>query len=281
MTGSATYAFRNSDPAAVTQLASLQSFLDDLTMRRIRELDLPTDATCWEIGAGAGSIARWLADEIVPDGRVSATDIDTTRLAPGPNLDVYSRDVATEDPPPGGPFDLIHGRLVTQHLASRRQVLAALVDSLKPGGWLMLGEFECVQPPRVISAPTTEDRELFERYLRILLGVLTARGVDMAWANQVHPAMTTAGLTCVHSVTHTETWAGGSYGCRLYEANSIQQEQALLTAGLTSSELDRVRALTRDRAFTATSFTFVSSRGQRTPGLRLVGADDAASGEHR
>ncbi len=275
-TDQTSYAFRNSEPAAATQLAAIQGYLDDLTMRRIRELDLPPDGGCWEIGAGAGSVAAWLADEVVPDGRVVATDLDTSRLAPAANLDVYRADVATDPTPPGGPFDLIHARLVTQHLASRRDLVPQLAGALKPGGWLMLGEFHCPTPPPVISAPTDADADLFGRFLRTLLGILTAKGVDMAWATRVHQAMTQAGLTGVHSITYAESWTGGSAGCRLYEANSIQQEDGLLRAGLTVTELNRVRALTRDRAFTAMSYPFVSTRGQRAAELHLVAPNGAA-----
>ncbi len=272
------YAFGNSEPAALTQLTAIQNYLDDLTRRRIRELDPPTDGLCWEIGAGAGSIAAWLAGEVVPDGRVIATDIDISRLTPGRNLDVYRSDV-TSDAPPGGPFDLIHARLLTQHLAARRDLLPALACALKPGGWLLLGEFDCRVPPRVISAPTDADLELFDRFLRSLLGVLTAKGVDMAWAAHVHQAMASAGLTAVHSLTYAESWTGGEAGCRLYEANSIQQEEGLLRAGLTAAELNRVRELTRDRALTAMSYPVVSVRGQRAPSLHLVEPDLAASGD--
>ncbi len=264
------YAFGDSAPAAAaTQLAAIEHYLDNLTMRRIRELDLPPGGLCWEIGAGAGSIAAQLASEVVPQGRVVATDRDTRRLTPARNLDIYRGDV-TVDTPPAGPFDLIHARLVTQHLASRRALLPALADALTPGGWLLLGEFDCRVPPRVISAPTEADGELVDRFLRTLLGVLTAKGVDMAWATQVHQAMADAGLTRVHSVTYAESWTGGDAGCQLYEANSIQQADGLLRAGLTPAELKRVRELTHDPAFTVMSYPFVSIRGRRAAGLHLV-----------
>ena len=69
-----------------------------------------------------------------------ATDINPTFLEPlaaeHPNLSVVRHDVAAEDLP-GGPFDLIHTRLVLEHLpgsgrgagADRRRARAAA------GGW--------------------------------------------------------------------------------------------------------------------------------------------------
>jgi len=281
MTQTTTYAFSNSAAAAQTQLAAIQGVPGPLTRRHSLELDLPRDGVCWAVGAGAGSLATCLAQALVPDGRVVATDIDTSRLADAQaaNVDIHRADVATEPAPPGGPFDLIHARLVTQHLPSHRELLSRLVDALKPGGWLMLGEFDCTRPPRVICAPSQRDRELFDRFLRTLIGVLTARGVDMAWARQVHSTMSAAGLSQVHSATHTESWTGGGYGCRLYEANSIQLEGPLLAAGLNAADLTRIRELTQDHAFTVNSYTFVSTRGQRAPALRLVAPHDLAGGQ--
>ena len=109
--------------------------------------------------------------------------------------------------------------------------------------------------------------------------MLSACGVDMAWASQVHSTMSAVGLSQVHSATHTESWTGGGYGCRLYEANSIQLEGPLLAAGLTAADLTRIRELTQDHAFTVNSYTFVSTRGQRASGLRLVAPQDLASGQ--
>src|SRR5947207_11110801 len=116
MTQTTTYAFSNGATATDAQLGAIQGFFDALTRRRIRELDLPRDGVCWEIGAGAGSVAAWLAQDVVPAGRVVATDIDTSRLVDlqAANVDVHQADVATDPAPPGGPFDLIHTRLVTQ-----------------------------------------------------------------------------------------------------------------------------------------------------------------------
>jgi SAM-dependent methyltransferase len=262
-TGTATaYAFAGTEHTRV-QLAAIQAYLDELTMRRVRELDLPRDGACWEIGAGAGSIAAWLARDVVPDGLVAASDVDVRLLAPADNLQVYRADVAADAPPPGGPWQLIHARLVTQHLPGRRDLVTALATQLAPGGWLLLGEFDCQTPPQVIAAPSTADAELFDMFIRTLLGVLTARGVDMAWATQVHTALIGAGLTGVHSLRHVESWTGGGYGCQLLTANSHQQHDALLAAGLRPADLDRVHQLLADPRLTVESYPFVSVRGQR------------------
>ncbi len=131
----------------------------------------------------------------------------------------------------------------------------------------------------MITAPSQDDADLFDRFIRTLLGVLTARGVDMAWAGQVHHAMTRAGLTGVHTVRYAESWTGGGYGCMLYGANAHQQADHLRQAGLTAGDLVRLHHLLQDRALSVTSYPFVSVRGQRPTDASLT--DTAAPGAQR
>ena len=53
---------------------------------------------CLEVGAGAGSIAGWLADRVGPSGQVIATDLDTRFLEQQarPNLEVRRHDVVRD-----------------------------------------------------------------------------------------------------------------------------------------------------------------------------------------
>jgi len=61
---------------------------------------------CLEVGGGGGSIASWLANRVLPDGRAVATDLDTRFLETLsiPNLEVRRHDIVTdplpEIPPP-------------------------------------------------------------------------------------------------------------------------------------------------------------------------------------
>ena len=97
---------------------------------------------CWEIGAGGGSIASWLAKRVGPAGSVLATDIDP-RFIPASELaqlEVARHDV-TADAIPGARYHLIHARLVLSHLPQRGDVMVRLVQALRPGGWLVIEDF--------------------------------------------------------------------------------------------------------------------------------------------
>jgi SAM-dependent methyltransferase len=105
-------------------------------------LGIPPDARCLEVGAGLGSLARWMAAGLAPKGLVRATEVRPELVhvigegAP-PNLEVIRHDLVT-DPPPGRSYDLIHARFVLEHLPSRGRVLRSLASMLSPGGWLVI-----------------------------------------------------------------------------------------------------------------------------------------------
>jgi SAM-dependent methyltransferase len=260
--GHAGYAFDNRAREAATQLGTLESLLDPVTARRLAHPVLRAGASCWEVGAGGGSVARLMAAAVGPDGRVVATDIEPSHVTPQPNLRVQRHDVRHE-PPPGGPFDLIHARLVLLHLPERRRVLRTLAEALAPGGWLVLEEFDCTVPLRVLTAPSDAAAKLFAQTLDAILGVLRDRGADLGWAQDVHTEMVAAGLADVDTVTHSESWGGGTAGAALHAINSRQLEPQLLAAGVTVDDLRAFRLLARDPRFAALSYQLVSTRGRR------------------
>src|SRR5437773_5494354 len=104
------------------RLRALSDIYDPDTVRHLEDLGVGVGWRCLEVGAGEGSIARWLSARVGP-GSVVATDLDTRFLgfpASG-NVEVLRHDV-TADPCPGEPFDLIHARFVLCHLPGRQPV---------------------------------------------------------------------------------------------------------------------------------------------------------------
>jgi SAM-dependent methyltransferase len=257
------YAFDNRSQAAAAQLACIERYLDPITAGRLAPPVVRDGDRCWEVGAGGGSVAQMLLREVGWDGLVVATDVDTSQLMRGEDLVVQSHDVRYEAPPDGGPFQVIHARLVLLHLAERRQVLHTLASALAPGGWLVVEEFDCTAGPCVLHAPDAAAEKLFRQVMEALLGVLEQRGADLGWAQRVHGEMALAGLTDIDTVVHAESWPGGSSGARLYDVNCAQLQPALLETGLDLTQLTLFRRLMYDPRFAALSYPFVSTRGRR------------------
>lgn len=171
-----------------------------------------------------------------------------------------------EGPPPGGPFDLIHARLLLIHLPRCREVLASLVDALAPGGWLVVGELTD-RPLEVLSAPSDADQELFRRMQYLSLEVVSpAVGMHWPWAGEVDGAMVDAGLVDVQARELSRTTVGGSPGCRLHRNLNMQAEPLLRKAGATDGELARYRELMLDPRFRAWFHQFVCTWGRKQHG---------------
>lgn len=266
-TTSVGYAFSNSVPQAPQQLDALSTYLDPITLPVLEQTGLGAGARCLELGPGGGSIAHWLAGQTAPGGTVTAVDIDPSRLAEWPGLTIVQHDLRQGMPAgAAGPYDLIHARLVLVHLPNRRELFDQLVGLLAPGGWLVLGEFSG-QPLAVQTAADPADADLFTRVIDTFRDALVAQhGADVAWAHQVHGEMARAGLTGLRTIEYAESWTGGEPGCQLHIANLIQKRDQMLAAGLTADELARFLELMADPAFSARSWQFVCTRGQRLSG---------------
>ena len=87
-------------------------------------------------------MASWLADQVGEDGSVLAVDRDVTLLAPlleRSNVEVMESTIEDLDWPSES-VDLIHTRNVLMHIDNADNVIANLVDLVRPGGALLLEE---------------------------------------------------------------------------------------------------------------------------------------------
>ena len=106
------------------RLAVLAGNYDPGTFRLLEHCGVAPGWRCAEVGAGSGSVAAWLADAVGPEGSVVAFDIDTSHLdhlGPRSNVEVREHDIVTE-PIGDARFDLVHTRLVIEHLPDPRRV---------------------------------------------------------------------------------------------------------------------------------------------------------------
>lgn len=145
------YVFSTGTDHGQQQVDCLTDMLDDTTTGVMDGLGVQPGWRCLELGAGNGSIARWLAQRVGSTGTVTAVDLDTSYLDPGSDVTVHRCDI-NSGLPVSGPFDLIHARLLLMHLSRRREILRTLVEALAPGGWLMIADLSD-RLPLATSAP--------------------------------------------------------------------------------------------------------------------------------
>lgn len=125
------------------RLGMLAEARDPKTFAVLKQVGIAEGMHCLEVGAGAGSVSAWMAEQVGGSGRVMSTDIDLQFHADMPaNVIVRQHDIEN-DSLPREHFDIVHARALLQHVPSRAEVVGKLVEALKPGGVLVLedGQF--------------------------------------------------------------------------------------------------------------------------------------------
>jgi len=261
-TAKATYAFNNDTSEAANQLRYLGEILDPHSKDALTATGIESGWRCWDIGAGAGTIAGWLADRVGPSGQVLATDIKPQHVQQWPNLTVLRHDLRG-DQLPSGSFDLIHARLLLMHLPEREQIVQRLVTALRPGGQLVISDWETNHLDLVLDSPSEASTHAFMRFLEVCRAGSPPAGIDTRWATRANSVLRAAGLADVTTVTHATSWTGSTAGCLLHRSNSIQLEPKLLQLGFTESELRVLRDVLMDPRFVISSYLMLTTTGRR------------------
>src|SRR3954451_9708438 len=138
----ARYVFDQGHHRERERLESMEALWDPGTRAAIESVGIAPGWRCLEVGAGAGSIAAWLADRVGTSGQGLAPDLSTRPLAglERPNLEIRRHDIL-HDSLPSDAFDLVHARLLVEHLG--RSALGRMVRCVRPGGGLPLEDLEC------------------------------------------------------------------------------------------------------------------------------------------
>jgi SAM-dependent methyltransferase len=220
--------------------------LDPLSVARLAGTGVGDGWRCLDVGTGGGSVARWLATRVAPSGGVLATDLRPEPLADVPGLRVLRHDIA-RDPLPETGFDLVHARLVLQFLPEREEVLARLAGVLRPGGWLLVDEFDTGYGPAVLGDDGA--RAAYRDFVAAKDRVFRAAGGDPTWGGQVAQGMRDAGLTDVDAVVRVGIWRGGSPGARLQCLHTHLAGPEFRRAGLTDRRLAEIRLVLSDPEF--------------------------------
>jgi SAM-dependent methyltransferase len=139
------YIWTNALPDERRRLAAIEEAYDEATKTYLQQLGATAGSRVLIVGAGGGSFAPWLSDVVGQAGLVVLTDLDTRFLRPigesGRNVQVLEHDLVTDELPRDS-FDIVHARLVLIHLPEREAIMRKLVAALKPGGWLLVEDYD-------------------------------------------------------------------------------------------------------------------------------------------
>jgi SAM-dependent methyltransferase len=151
-----------------TRLRNIQQASDSFTIKHLEATGIGQGWRCLEIGAGGGSIAGWLGDRVGATGSVVATDVDLQRLGDlGAPVEVRRHDIAREGLESAA-YDLVHCRLVLQHLTEPVVALQKMATAVAPGGWPLIeeGDFGLLEFAGAAESPRASIvlRDVFTRW---------------------------------------------------------------------------------------------------------------------
>ena len=203
-----------------------------------------------------------MAGKVGTTGHVLATDIDVSWLhGDVPGVDVRRHDVAADEAPGGG-FDLVHARLVLVHVAARDEALRRMTGALRPGGWLVVEDFDTALVPESCLEASTVGRQRANRIREGFRHLLAGRGVDLEYGRKLPRLLLAGGLEAVATDAY---FAVAQPASRLLEtANTGQVADALVDGGwATRTEIDEhLAALDRGELDIATP-PLISAWGRR------------------
>lgn len=246
------------DQAEEARLRLLGEVFDPLCTDTMSALGVAADARCLEVGAGSGSVARWLCAK-ASDGDIVATDLDLSLLerVPEPRLHRLVHDVTT-DPFPESSFDVIHARLVLSHLPQREDVMRRMLGWLRPDGFVLIESF-CWFP--VESSPHATYRKVMQRWSSLICGTL---GTDSWWSRTQPGSFLGYGYRDVGAHTVTQNLQGGTRLADFWRLTVDMSREQLVAGGyVTRYELDEFHALLQDETFWDLAPALVQSWGRK------------------
>jgi SAM-dependent methyltransferase len=257
MTGGA-YVFQGTArEAELERLRALERAFDAGTRRWLLRTGVGPGWRCLEVGAGAGSIARWLSEVVGTVGQVVALDLDARFLSDinvaAPNLEIVEADIRTAHVAPGA-FDLVHARFLLIHLADWAAALEAMIRCVKPGGWLVVEEPDFSSAR--VYAGDAQLRAAFENVGRAVEAMFARRGMDHAFGARI-PALlqdleTARGFReiCVENDLPVDR-GGGPIATMMGMSTRQLRDKYVATGHAAPDDIERYDRLARDQTFWA------------------------------
>ena len=232
-----TYIFTDTQfDSELVRLQALEKVYDPASCDRLLTAGIATGWQCLEIGAGAGSIMRWMSDTVGETGYVTGVDRDTRFIKDCQldNVEVIEADILQLDL--GKSFDLIHVRHLLVHLENQA-LLNKIWQLLKPGGWLVIEEPD-FSASRFITGTQTQQQSV-AKINRAIEQMFTNQGKDYALGIKLPSLLQQLGFVNLTIGNDVPISAGNSDLATMMKLSARQlTEQYLATGKVTPNDIE-------------------------------------------
>jgi SAM-dependent methyltransferase len=256
------YAYGHAWAMERARLAGLEAALDPGTREYLTRLGAGPGKRCLEVGAGAGSVALWLAGRVVPGGTVVATDLETDYLeseaAGRPGLEVLRHDITAGELPGG--FDVVHARWLVEWLPDKRLALRRMMSALRPGGVLLIEE-----PDFVTIYGAAEPPALRRVVIAAMAHLSSTSPVDLEYGRRAMGDLAAVGLSGVQAEGRCPIVRGGNPLAADFLRLTLEKlrEPVLAAGAVTGEEFAQAVAALQDPDTTVVAPMTVAAWGRR------------------
>jgi SAM-dependent methyltransferase len=253
------YAYDQAWSEERARLAGIEALWDEGTRALLTRCGVRSGAVVLEVGAGGGSVVSWLADTVGPGGRVFATDIDTRFVDPLASevVTVRQADLVTDDLP-AGEFDVVHTRLLLEHLSQRDAAVDRLIAALRPGGWLVIEDYDWT------SFGFEPDTGVERRAADAVMALMARSGFEALYGRRVTSELSRRGLVDVRGEGRSLVIDSAHPGFAFFRLSFEQLGPVATQAGLLSdADLAGMRAQLATGTATVFTPTLMAAVGRR------------------
>lgn len=254
------------------RLRAIEALFDPASRRLLTATGVTAPWHCLEIGASAGSIARWLSETVEPNGRVTAVDLDCRFVHNLSCADIHliEGDFQQLDRP-AETFDLVHARYVLVHIAEPALAIDRMLQLLRPGGWIVLEEpdFSAARA----ATGSAGSVEAFRKVSDAIRVMYEAKGTDGSVGSTLPPRLQRARCVDLYAEQEAPLSQGGTGIASMMQQSAMQlREKYLETGQVTATDLDTYAQLAADPSSWAVYYATVRAKARKPYGTRIQGA---------
>jgi SAM-dependent methyltransferase len=249
------------------RLAGSEDLFDTATFRHLETIGIAEGMRCLEVGGGTGSVGRFMAERVGSSGHVLVTDLDVrlVRGCDGPNIEVRVHDISS-DPLEASAYDVIHARMVLEHLPSRLDVLHELFAALRPGGRLLVEDVDChdlFSVPQFVFLEPEHLAAWLQAMSPVFVKALGATDFDGDFGRELPRHLAAAGFDDVDADYRIPFIRGGTPAADYVALSLVQLAPAFIASGMSEDDIGTFTQALGEPDTMLTWLTMVSAWARR------------------